>query len=423
MALDANILLRQKQPQIDLQAAARAPFQALAATNEIKQMPIRNQLLQQRAQLVEQANEDAIRQAQLGEMTLAFRSMKPFIDQGDIAGASNVLGALGISEELTEDIQQELQDTPENVQTKFNSALNALTAQKGGLTAGQKEFSALTQGMAPEDVIKARRIKLGLDPKASAGDIQQIDIGGVPHLFDRVTQTVTPVNVSGRQVTPETVGESRRLIKTEEASGQVQGKTKEERRVIRIGTGVDAAKGIPTVVRGLELLEIVSTGGPQALSLAVKQRLGLEGADEGELSNKLAKSVLSQLKDVFGAQFTEAEGERLERIEAGFGKNTKVNKRLLNEILQVAKRQAKQGIKDAVAAEDFETAAAIKNSMEFRFNPDDDIFTNAPQIDITPQGGQPDRRPQTGIQEGQTATNPQTGERIVFSNGQWKPAP
>ncbi len=141
MALDANILLRQKQPQIDLQAAARAPFQALAATNEIKQMPIRNQLLQQRAQLAEQANEDAIRQAQLGEMTLAFRSMKPFIDQGDIAGASNVLGALGISEELTEDIQQELQDTPENVQTKFNSALNALTAQSGVST---KAFAPIT---------------------------------------------------------------------------------------------------------------------------------------------------------------------------------------------------------------------------------------------------------------------------------------
>ena len=45
----------------------------------------------------------------------------------------------------------------------------------GDITAELQTFSAMTQGMSPEDKEKARRIKLGLDPRATSS--QKLDLG------------------------------------------------------------------------------------------------------------------------------------------------------------------------------------------------------------------------------------------------------
>ena len=48
----------------------------------------------------------------------------------------------------------------------------------------------------------------------------------------------------------------------------------------------------------------------------------------------------------------------------------------------------------------------------FTFTPQDSAQPT-PTVDTPPATG--------GVQEGQTATNPQTGETLVFRNGQWSP--
>ena len=132
-----------------------------------------------------------------------------------------------------------------------------------------------------------------------------------------------------------------------------------------INKGTTAAESTAILRRGIELLGNIKTGGIAAISLATRQRLGIEGADEGELSSSLGKAVLSQLREVFGAAFTEQEGARLERIEANIGKSTVANVRLLNQALRIAEKTAKRARKAAVARGDVEAVADIDDLLTF----------------------------------------------------------
>ena len=94
------------------------------------------------------------------------------------------------------------------------------------------------------------------------------------------------------------------------------------------------------------------------------------------MSANLGRAVLSQLRATFGAAFTEREGDRLAFIEASFGKSTKANIRLLEQLEKMAKREANRGIKAAIAAGDEETAQEIREAMNFTLDTDE-----APQTD------------------------------------------
>ena len=203
-------------------------------------------------------------------------------------------------------------------------------------------------------------------------------------------------------------------VKESEGAGSQSGRDTEKTRTARIDVGAAAAKGIPTLVRALELLERVETGGPEAISLRLKQKLGIEGADEGELSNKLGKAVLSQLRETFGAAFTEREGDRLDSIEANFGKSNATNKRLLNELFQFATKQAEQAIEDAESRRDFDTAHAIRESMAFVFDENSPLFADGVKQEvlreiITPNEGEI----QDGYRfKGGDPANPNSWERL-----------
>lgn len=66
-----------------------------------------------------------------------------------------------------------LGDNPELL--KIAAAAMYKKRMGGDITAELQTFSAMTQGMSPEDREKARRIKLGLDPRATSS--QKIDLG------------------------------------------------------------------------------------------------------------------------------------------------------------------------------------------------------------------------------------------------------
>ena len=166
---------------------------------------------------------------------------------------------------------------------------------------------------------------------------------------------------------------------------------------------MDLAQGSATLRRSIDLLKEIQTGGFNAVAIKAKQFLGVEGADEGELTSNLGRAVLSQLRATFGAQFTEREGARLEAIEANLGRNSASNVRILSQLLNVIERDSNRAIDAAISIRDFRTADEIQELLDFRLSDPEPTST------------------QESYTEGQTASNPQTGERVVYRNGQWVP--
>ncbi len=172
-------------------------------------------------------------------------------------------------------------------------------------------------------------------------------------------------------------------MKPQIAGAETTAKSKSQRQEDWINEGLAAADSYPTIMRGIELLESgVNTGGFDKLKLWATDTLGITGGDEGELSANLGKAVLSQLRTTFGAQFTEREGARLERIEAGFGKSAQVNLRLLQQIEKTVKRAANRGIRAAESSGDKVAANEIRNALKFTFSDKSDGLSNAEQDEL-----------------------------------------
>ena len=152
-------------------------------------------------------------------------------------------------------------------------------------------------------------------------------------------------------------------VKTTETERREVKKLTAKRKQSFVDSGLEAADSLANIRRSIELLDNVKTGGLDAALLRGKQLLGVESADEAELSAGLGKAILSQLRPIFGAAFTEAEGARLERIEAGFGKLTEGNKRLLKQLMKIVNRSAKRGLASAEDLGDSFTANEIREAL------------------------------------------------------------
>jgi hypothetical protein len=176
-----------------------------------------------------------------------------------------------------------------------------------------------------------------------------------------------------------------------------------------IDSGIEAADSLANVRRARKLLDGIKTGGFDRVQLAAKRMFGVESADEAELSANLGKAILAQLKPIFGAAFTAAEGERLEKIEANFGKSTEGNRRLLEQVMKITDRASRRGLKAAEAAGDEFTADEIRASMEMDL--EDDLFLMDNDQDTQPMP--------SGLSEGQMIENPETGQRLILQGGQW----
>jgi len=152
-------------------------------------------------------------------------------------------------------------------------------------------------------------------------------------------------------------------IKVAEEEAKVGAKGRATRLQGYIDSGIDAADSVSNLKRTIDLMAQVETGGFDNVALKAKRLFGVESANEAELSANMGKSILAQLKPIFGAAFTAAEGERLEKIEANFGKSTEGNVRLLKSALKIADRAARRGLRAAENAGDDFTAEEIKNAM------------------------------------------------------------
>jgi len=276
---------------------------------------------------------------------------------------------------------------------KFEDVLGPdgkIIAQKN-LRTGEVKKSPLATGGRAEKATFAK----------SPGVIVELPDGSfaqsIPVIDTRTGETVNKiVPLEGQPVSRlgET-GEALTVRKIRQAGGITRTKAQQTRIQVDIDDAISAAKGMAVVNRSIKLLDDLETGGFDAIKVRVKQTLGVESANEAELTANLGKQVLAQLRPIFGSQFTEREGATLTRIEAGFGKSTKGNIRLLNQLKQLIQRAAKRGIAAAKDTDDFRSALDIQDLLEFTLQ---DV---APET-ITNNGGE--------IGAGEFNFNPTTGK-------------
>lgn len=167
----------------------------------------------------------------------------------------------------------------------------------------------------------------------------------------------------------ETAGE-KRGAEVVQAGEKAAATGEESRATALISRGIAAAESTAQLRRAIDLLDTVKTGGIDSLKYQAKRLFGIEGADEGELSNSLGVAVLSQLRETFGAAFTENEGKRLERIQASFSKSPESNRRLLTQALRIATTTAKRARKAALARKDQDTVDDIDDLLSFSLSMD-----------------------------------------------------
>jgi hypothetical protein len=249
---------------------------------------------------------------------------------------------------------------------------NFVVQGPGGLSVKQPE------GFTPEMAEQMRRANMQF-----AGNDMVLGPDGQYYTATRradpstgqVEMVMTPMGEGFRPVdplglTPEERVQQRASEAGASARAQGVGSGQATRLNETIDIGRDAAMGVPVIRRSIALLDEVNTGGANYLKLKGKQLLGIENAEEGEIANLLGKAVLSQLRATFGAQFTQKEGETLAKIEAGLGKSTEANKRVLNQLYQLVEGRVKRAIDAAREVGDYQTIKELTELMTTDMTPE-----------------------------------------------------
>lgn len=162
-------------------------------------------------------------------------------------------------------------------------------------------------------------------------------------------------NLNPRERVDLSVEEKRRKERTGQAV---------EREGEAIGKGLRQAGALGGITRSIELLDKVQTGGYASAKKFATDFLGTTPADEAEFAYLTGKTVLGQLKDTFGAQFTNEEAKRLERLEAGLGRSVEANKAILSRVKEMSIAAALRGYDAAMRQGDEWTAQGIAQQLE-----------------------------------------------------------
>jgi hypothetical protein len=248
-----------------------------------------------------------------------------------------------------------------NIQGVVNGLSDSvkLFNQRKGKTTGQRDFDSSTQGFSEEDKIKARRIDLGLDPRASLS------------ASERIAQDET----LGRQVVAQ---------KTAEAAGSESGKSTAQ------------LKFKPQITKAVKLAEKAATEQGEVLTDLARAEAGLPGLLEatgnlkeladvatstygGRFFDLIAKEsgwgstkganarakyiaiidnqVLPLLKQTFGAAMTEGEGLRLSNTLGDANASPEQKILQTDAFIEQKKRDIERLKAQSVAGEDQSEAA------------------------------------------------------------------
>lgn len=343
MAIDPRIILGLQGVNTgQALGQGRQSLQSVLGLQQAQQQQALGQQALQSGQL--QLQQQQAQQQQIAEAREFKTNIQPFIASDPFTALANVQNSTVLDDE---DKQQ---------------MISAINAEAAGNPAPLQALTQLTD----------RALGGGQRQAFQKGATTLVETGEGPafatQAFDprtgEVSTKISQINAKLISKLGET-GQEQTIRKIEEAKGRADVKGISGRAQKIITDGLAAADSTAPIRRGIQLLEGLSTGGVDRVSFAAKQLLGVESADEGELSNLMGKAVLSQLKNTFGAAFTAQEARQLTSIEAGIGKSPAANKRLLENALKIAERSAKRAVKRAVDSDDPETARDILDALAF----------------------------------------------------------
>ena len=335
MALDPRLILSGSQAAIQANNPLQALVQGIQAgqgirSNLLAQQQIQDQMaraaalqpLKQRAleqQLAAgQVDIAAARQAQAqAEKISAARSVKnmlnslsPFVDQGDLEGAANQLESfreLGADDDDLSRLNSLLSGDPDSVKAQFkrlDDSLSAYLGDKEDLTAGQKEFESLTEGLSEEEKVRAQRIRLGLDPRAvGSGTITTATTEGLTDLVAK-----SEASIEERKKFAELTGASRskRIDEGFTRIEKIDTNVRNLDRAIKAiddgaSTGAIESRFFPTLRRATKELEQVQ----KELGLDVVGSVTFGALSEAELDLALQTALPTGLEPDALRQFLE----------------------------------------------------------------------------------------------------------------------
>lgn len=183
-------------------------------------------------------------------------------------------------------------------------------------------------------------------------------------------------------------------IISDRAKGTTLAKGEADRLSDYISNGLKAVEQVPTINRGLELLNKINTGGLTAASKVVTDFFGVTGGDIGELNNILGQRVVDGLQQFSGA-ISEGEREFIRRIETDIARGKASNIAILKRGLDILKRKINRARKAAEVSNDDFALSVLDNPEGFAFNKIKPVSSDG----VTPDATQTQRlryNPETG---------------------------
>lgn len=187
----------------------------------------------------------------------------------------------------------------------------------GQLTAKQREFGGFTEGLSEEDKLSARRIELGLDPRAIGSAAQTITTEGTAEQVAGTEEVLAGGKETGKlkarlKFKPQ-IAKAVSLARSEAAA---RGET-----LTNVKRMKAALPGLNIAVSQLRELAPIATStfGGRAFDFAVKETGfgSTTGANaRAKFIGIVANQVLPLLRQTFGAAFTAQEGESLKAAMA-----------------------------------------------------------------------------------------------------------
>lgn len=298
-----------------LLALGQAKRASEASEREAQLAPFRQQLLQAQVSQQQQTTQVQGQQAQRDQVLAnAGRAVDAF-KRNDIQGVQQSIAQAFAGHPDIQ--QQQLAEFQADPQRYINRAQDLLTrASAGQGTAAQREFAELSAGLSAEDLDRARRVELGLSPRATGSAAQTI----------------------ARTGTAQDVAASQAIIKSAEAGATEEAKqTQQLAFKPRIAKAVALAKaeatargetltnlnqmkaalpGLNDVISQLRELAPIATStlGGRGFDFFIKEAGfgSTKGADaRAKFIAVINNQVLPLLKPTFGAAFTVEEGKEL----------------------------------------------------------------------------------------------------------------
>lgn len=252
-------------------AADPAAFSALTNTRLRQQ----SNELQQNAFQQSQEQENLLNQ-QRASLNAAL-ALDNAIDSGvDPAQAFDrltpILPRLGLTEEQSAGLREAVTQNPavvKDIVTALRETLGTGGASAvSNKPAAVQEFEALTSGLSPEEVERAKRVELGI--AARAGQARIVDINGVPTFVDPSTGTRSSLNAqqveqarnAGVPVPPAALEPRQEALSTQEAELQAARRF-EEVESLGKATGKAAVERLgallPEADSGVESINVIDT--------------------------------------------------------------------------------------------------------------------------------------------------------------------